>query len=181
MDKNGQKLESLFWLVLVWVNHFSFSFLIISLPVMKSFRVCMSCGDRQLVIIYSVRTFFFNFIALGRQHTNLTTHTQTHNTVTTTPLVLAADASLTRWTVIDGGMYHPPSHCLRHTTLMKYAGAQKYSHSVRDTNPYIESHILQGNKRRYFIHQYSSQLPQIWYVNIRIYLIWKMQNTLCAK
>lgn len=90
MDKNGQKLESLFWLVLVWVNHFSFSFLIISLPVMKSFRVCMSCGDRQLVIIYSVRTFFFNFIALGRQHTNLTTHTQTHNTVTTTPLVFGS-------------------------------------------------------------------------------------------
>lgn len=122
----------------------------------------------------------FYFIALGRQHTNLTTHTQTHNMVTTTPLDLA-DASLTRWTVIDGGMYHPPSHCLWHTTLMKYAGAQKYSHSVRDTSPYIESHILQGNKRRYFIHQYSSQLPQIWYVNIRIYLIWKMQNTSCAE
>lgn len=49
---------------------------------------------------------------------------RTHTQMESTPLGLAEDAGLSRWTVIDGGMYHPASYCLWHTALMKCASAQ---------------------------------------------------------
>lgn len=76
-------------------------------------------GSQRRLYICNFEVESLEFIALGGRHTDITAHT-----VTMTPRVLAADAGLSRWTVIDGGMYHPPSHCLWHTALMECAVAQ---------------------------------------------------------
>lgn len=70
-----------------------------------------------------------NLLLQVEQRSEITAHP-----VTETPLLLAADAGLSSWTVIDGGMYHPASHHPWHSALMKYAVTHAtYNHSNLST------------------------------------------------